>query len=505
MNESPAAPYEGILKLCAQAAPSPWYPADFAREKGMERAHLDEPLDQLRLAGLIELTDWVSGKGQGYRLTPNGEAVLHSPRLLTHIRAGQIPIISQAPQQPAYDGTPWSRGEAIRNSLAYPRAPRVTQVLIALNLLVFAVGFFIASQNGRTHQYLGLGLGVGDLQTTHTIGSLSAADLAKGEWWRLLACCFVHYGVLHIGMNMYALWVVGRLAEQIWGHWRYLTIYLVAGLCGSCAAVLTSGGAPSAGASGAIWGVLACLPAWLFLNRRHLPQRLVSEWMRQLITVLIINAVISFLPGISWGAHFGGGAAGLVAAVLLNTHRFSSGPLRWICLLLVPLLPLVCVGAVVRAKDSGRLAGKANNGVEPNADRREQREIDRINERLIPEIGQAIAQAEKAYGDAEDLRRMDAAARDQKDVAAAIQRLQKSGESVKTAAQDIDAAGEFESDFVRQALSNAKRYCEHATRRAEMLEECLLAAKWPKDKDEALDREIERTDKARWKYQANIR
>jgi hypothetical protein len=228
--------------------------------------------------------------------------------------------------------------------------------------------------------------------------------------------------------------------------------------------------------------------------------------MRQLISVLVINAVISFLPGISWAAHFGGGAAGFVVAVLLNAQRFSRGVLRWAYLLLVPVLVIACIGVVVRAKNSGRLGRKANVGAEPSADRREQREIDRINQKLIPEIGRAISQTEKTYSDAEDLRRMDPAARDKKEVAAAIQQLQKSHQLLSTIAQDIDAAGDFESDFVRQALNNAKRYCDHAQRRAEMLEECLQeGAKWPNDKGEALDREIDRTDKARWKYLADIK
>src|SRR5579864_3841254 len=488
MSDSPAAPYEGILKLCAQAALSPWYPADFARAKGLDRAQLDEALDQLRLARLIELTEWVSGKGQGYRLTPNGQAVLQSPRLLAYIRAGQIPVINQvAPQEPDLDGTPWSRGEAIRNSLAYPLAPRVTQVLIALNVLVFGIGFLIAKQDRRADQYLSF-MG-GDLQTAHKIGSLSGADLVKGEWWRLLACCFVHYGIMHIGMNMYALWVVGRLAEQIWGHWRYLTIYLVAGLCGSCAAVLTSGGAPSAGASGAIWGVLACLPAWLMLNRRHLPQRLVSEWMRQLVTVLIINAVISFLPGISWGAHFGGGAAGFAASVLLNTHRFSRGPVRWVFLLLVPLLPLVCIGAVVRARDTGRL-GRVPRQVrqeKDDNDRPNPKEVGRLNRDLAPILSDVHKDAEAAYQEAERLHDMPVAARNADEIAAAVRNLQSSRASIEKAVAQIDELDRMQSEAAKRSVTMARRYCEHAIRRASLMEEYLRSgAQWPREQEVSL-------------------
>ena len=489
MNESSAAPYEGIFKLCAQAAPAPWYPADFAQEKGWDRAHLDEPLDQLRLAGLVELTDWVAGKGQGYRLTPDGEAVLKSPRLMSYIRQGRVPVLNRsagASRQPVYDGTPWSRGEAIRASLAYPLRPRVTQALVGLNVLVFALGLLVASQNGRAGLYLRL-FG-SDMQTTHTIGSLAAADLVKGEWWRLLASCFVHYGIMHIAMNMYALWVVGRLAEQIWGHWRYLTIYLAAGLCGSCAAVLTSGGAPSAGASGAIWGVLACLPAWLMLNRKHLPQRLVSEWMRQLISVLVINALISFLPGISWGAHFAGGAAGFVVAVLLNTQRFSRGVLRWVYLLLVPLLVIACVGAVVRAKDTGRLGGVPRDVRQDkgDTDRPNPKEIGRINRDLAPMLSDAHHQAEAAYQQAEKLHDEQVAARNAEEVAAAVKSLQSSRELLERAALQSGRLDNMQSEVAKHAVTMAELYCKHAIKRASLMEECLSAEQWPREQEVSL-------------------
>src|SRR5262249_18819459 len=106
-----------------------------------------------------------------------------------------------------------------------------------------------------------------------------------------------------------------------------------------------------AGASGAIWGLMAALPTWLMLNRAYLPQRLVSDWMRQLISVIIINAVISFIPGISKEAHFGGGAVGAVVGVLLNLHRFGRDSSRWVYTVLIALVPVACIGLVVRARE----------------------------------------------------------------------------------------------------------------------------------------------------------
>src|SRR5439155_27258833 len=63
---------EILLRECQAAAPEPWYPSDYARQTGVARETIDADLDRLRLAGLLRLSDWVQGKGQGYVLTPEG-------------------------------------------------------------------------------------------------------------------------------------------------------------------------------------------------------------------------------------------------------------------------------------------------------------------------------------------------------------------------------------------------------------------------------------------------
>ena len=88
---------EIILRECAGSRPEPWYPSEYARATGVPRPTLDEPLDRLRLGGLVRLTDWVQGKGQGYTLTPAGEQVLERPRLLQRLRDGAVPRAEAAP------------------------------------------------------------------------------------------------------------------------------------------------------------------------------------------------------------------------------------------------------------------------------------------------------------------------------------------------------------------------------------------------------------------------
>src|SRR5260370_22763596 len=111
-------PMETILLQCSKAAPSPWYPSEYARTNGIQRDYLDPYLDQLRMAGLVHLTDWVQGQGQGYALTPEGKYVLDNPRELAKLRAGQrnhLPEVLQKRSNASGERTnAFERGEQIR-------------------------------------------------------------------------------------------------------------------------------------------------------------------------------------------------------------------------------------------------------------------------------------------------------------------------------------------------------------------------------------------------------
>src|SRR5713226_10085732 len=102
-------PLETILRQCAEAAPSPWYPSEYARTNGIHRDSLDPYLDQLRMAGLVHLTDWVPGHGQGYALTPAGEDVLKNPRQLARLLAGKWspPAVRSDNRQTTTGASPW--------------------------------------------------------------------------------------------------------------------------------------------------------------------------------------------------------------------------------------------------------------------------------------------------------------------------------------------------------------------------------------------------------------
>src|SRR5262249_62056834 len=121
---------EIILRECATAAPAPWYPAAYAQATGVARDALDASLDELRLGGLVRLTDWVQGRGQGYALTPEGAQVLENPRLLGRLRSNGVPQKTAAALAPAPEAgertTTGARGGAGASGRPAPARPPAT-------------------------------------------------------------------------------------------------------------------------------------------------------------------------------------------------------------------------------------------------------------------------------------------------------------------------------------------------------------------------------------------
>jgi rhomboid protease GluP len=348
MPEPPSSQLEELLRQIAAAAPDPWYPSAYSKATGTPRESLDPPLDDLRVHGLVRFTDWVQGDGQGFAITPAGKQLLENPRDLARLRAGtwKMPAEVVRPVRDPLAGreTEWARGEAARNALISPVSPIFIIELILLNIAWFMVEYGVAyNANGGIDQHAILwGPGPDALQKT---GALAGEFLLHGQWWRLFTCCFVHIGLIHLVVNMYSLYAVGWVQESMWGHVRLLIIYLISGIVGSCAMVISGPVALGAGASGAIFGLLGSLMVWILLNRRYIGP-MAGRWLRQLVIVLIINVYISTRPGISGAAHFGGGIGGLIAGLLMYEHRFARGFLRWLAALGLVALPILAIAVV---------------------------------------------------------------------------------------------------------------------------------------------------------------
>ena len=158
--------------------------------------------------------------------------------------------------------------------------------------------------------------------------ALDKGALANGEYWRLVTVTLVHANLIHLGFNMYALWLVGPIVERYYGSVIFLLMYLLTAAAGSVASFLWTAG-PSVGASGAIFGLVGVLIA---AQRTHDPMvdRRTRQLISQLVPLVIINLVFNLFQGyIDIAAHVGGLTAGLYLGWLLAPQRVTTMAANW--------------------------------------------------------------------------------------------------------------------------------------------------------------------------------
>ncbi len=206
----------------------------------------------------------------------------------------------------------------------------VTVVLIAVNVLV-AIATAVSA----------ISVGVSPLTSfSSPLQSelLTAPVLIdQGYWWRALTSAFTHASLVHLALNMLALLLFGSELEKQLGKARYLTVYLVAALGGAASLQLFGAYAGGVvGASGAIYGLLGAFGVVLVKQKQDL---------RGLLTLLAINLVISFLPGVSLLGHLGGLVAGAAtAAVLVYAGRRTALAVGGVAVVVAVLLVLTFGG-----------------------------------------------------------------------------------------------------------------------------------------------------------------
>lgn len=136
----------------------------------------------------------------------------------------------------------------------------LTPILIFINLIVF--GAMLAHGAGLWHS-------PNNIQLAWGAGFGPATK--DGEWWRLGSALFLHFGLVHLTMNMVALWEAGQLVERLYGRFRFIVVYFVGGITGNLASLIVQGDqAVSGGASGAIFGIYGALLVCLWRERRQI-------------------------------------------------------------------------------------------------------------------------------------------------------------------------------------------------------------------------------------------
>jgi len=194
----------------------------------------------------------------------------------------------------------------VRRTSAGATEALVTKALIAINVVIYLIG---AIQPGASLNDPMPARVFFDPHSLYHRLWLDAPDVHNGGWWRLITAAFLHANIIHIGFNMFALWVIGRPVENYLGRARYLGLYLVAGLAGSAGALLVTPNVPTVGASGAIFGILGAM--------------LILEWQLTgklggaAMTMIVINLAIGFAyNGAGGNISIGGHVGGLIGGIL---------------------------------------------------------------------------------------------------------------------------------------------------------------------------------------------
>lgn len=194
--------------------------------------------------------------------------------------------------------------------------PIVTMTLIALNLALFVVGLTLgenALSGGSDRLTIDGGLlGAGFLSTGEFIG------VDAGEWYRIVTGGFLHSGILHVGFNMFLLYMMGQILEPALGRLQFGAAYFFSLLTGAFGVLLLDPTALTVGASGAVFGLMGVL----VVHQRSRGQSIMDSGLGGL---LVMNLILTFaISNISIGGHLGGLIGGLIAGwILIELPRQS--------------------------------------------------------------------------------------------------------------------------------------------------------------------------------------
>ncbi|NMG58899.1 rhomboid family intramembrane serine protease [Geitlerinema sp. P-1104] len=186
--------------------------------------------------------------------------------------------------------------------------------LIALNLLAF----YIATRLGGSQ----------NVWVLYRLGALVPSQALAGEWWRLVTSTFLHFGIPHLSMNLFGLYILGKFLESRIGLFRFLAVYLISGIgsMGFITLLALQGGNEQfvVGASGAVMGLIGAIAALFWQGWRQDKAELARERLRSILLIILIQAVFDLsIPEICFLCHASGGILGFFSGLLLLRKRTS--------------------------------------------------------------------------------------------------------------------------------------------------------------------------------------
>jgi rhomboid protease GluP len=219
--------------------------------------------------------------------------------------------------------------EVTKGQQSHRRTPQVTYFLIAFNVAIFIL---MTLAGGSTR-----------IETLLNFGAMYRPLFTGGEYWRLITPIFLHIGILHLAFNMYALFVLGSVAEQIYGSTRFFWLYLLSGVGGTVSSSFFSTGV-SAGASGAIFGISGIALMVGYLHLHDISTNFRNAVGRGIIPFVVFNLVYGFSnKGIDNSAHLGGLLTGSLLAFVVRPRRADKSWEHSGLLSFGNLLPLVVI------------------------------------------------------------------------------------------------------------------------------------------------------------------
>ena len=198
-----------------------------------------------------------------------------------------------------------NKNNAKRNKIAEKifsyKQPIVTYIIMAVCIILFIL---MELSGGSTNSQILL-----------KYGANLDILVKNGEYYRLFTCIFLHIGIMHLICNMYSLYVIGREVESLFGKVKYIIIFILSGIFGSIMSIAFTHNTISAGASGAIFGLLGALLYFGINYRTYLGEAI----KRTIIPIIVVNLIIGFFAeGIDLAAHIGGLVGGVFVSMMVG-------------------------------------------------------------------------------------------------------------------------------------------------------------------------------------------
>jgi rhomboid protease GluP len=311
--------------------------------------------------------------------------------------AGGAGSASATQQQQELEHRPLHDNETMRFARAVLTRPSTfTFVFLAINVFIFLLMTFAAPGGTENHEVL------------KAYGAKYNSLINAGEWWRFVTPVFLHIGWIHLLVNMYSLFILGPYVEKLYGSARFVFFWIATGVAGVVASYLASGtnmhsgvlgrflfrggDGPSAGASGALFGLIGVLFVFGIKFRHELPEGFKRAFGTGMIPTILINLFIGYsIPFIDNAAHLGGFVAGALLALFVGYKRpgQSAGVAVLWHILQFAALALVVIGFGQVARHMGD--ARANAFKSPEA------QAQAARAQVIESHANAINEGQKAF------------------------------------------------------------------------------------------------------------